>query len=183
PLRPECLTPDFRLAAAPPEIPRPFPDALRNLQYRDIRFTKIPRALRFNDRVSMRSSTELREPFLDHRLLELALRQPAERKIRNGQGKWLLRKIAQDLLPSGLSEAPKRALQTPQREWLRGPLRGWAEDQIARALSEFGGAWLDSRALRTAWRRYIDEGDDNSFYVWQWVNLGLSPRPLAAEVA
>ena len=75
----------------PLEARRPFPDALRNLQYRDMRFTKIPRALRFNDRVSMRASTELREPFLDHRLVELAFRQPADRKIRDGTGKWLLR--------------------------------------------------------------------------------------------
>jgi asparagine synthase (glutamine-hydrolysing) len=183
PLRPQCLMPEFRAAAEPVEIPRPFPDPLRNLQYRDIRFSKIPRALRFNDRVSMRSSTELREPFLDHRLVELALRQPAERKIRDGQGKWFLRRLAQDLLPAGLREAPKRPVQTPQREWLRGPLRSWAEDQIERALGEYGGTWLDSRAVRSAWRHYVDHGDDNSFYVWQWISLGLCPRPTAAEMA
>jgi asparagine synthase (glutamine-hydrolysing) len=69
PLREQCLIPEFRAAAEPLVSDEPFPDPLRNLQYRDIRFTKIPRALRFNDRVSMRSSTELREPFLDHRLV------------------------------------------------------------------------------------------------------------------
>jgi asparagine synthase (glutamine-hydrolysing) len=53
----------------------------------DAIFTKIPRALRFNDRASMRSSTELREPFLDHRLFELALRQPPDRKIGADTGK------------------------------------------------------------------------------------------------
>jgi len=181
-IRPDCLTPEFRAVAASVEIPRPFPDDLRNLQYRDLRFTKIPRALRFNDRVSMRSSTELREPFLDHRLVELALRQPAERKIRDGQGKWFLRRIASDLLPTGLREAPKRPVQTPQREWLRGPLRAWAEDQIERALGEYGGSWLEPRATRAAWRRYVEQGDDNSFYVWQWISLGLCPRPLAAQL-
>lgn len=71
PVRPECLTPEFRALAQPLEPECPFPDALRNLQYRDVSRTKIPRALRFNDRVSMRASTELREPFLDHRLMEL----------------------------------------------------------------------------------------------------------------
>ncbi|NOT62413.1 MAG: asparagine synthase (glutamine-hydrolyzing), partial [Acidobacteria bacterium] len=64
PVRPECLTADFAALSETANYPKPFPDALRNLQYRDIRVTKIPRALRFNDRVSMRASTELREPFL-----------------------------------------------------------------------------------------------------------------------
>ena len=76
----ECLLPEFRALAEPFAPPHPFPDALRNRQYLDSRYTKIPKALRFNDRISMRSSIELREPFLDHRLFELALRQPANEK-------------------------------------------------------------------------------------------------------
>jgi len=169
-VRPECLTPEVRARAERPELASPFPDRLRNLQYRDICFTKIPRALRFNDRVSMRSSTELREPFLDHRLVELALRQPPERKIRDGQQKWMLRSIAAELLPKGVVEAPKRPLQTPQREWLRGPLRGWADAQTERALDS---GWLDADAVRREWRAYCAGEGDNSFFVWQWISLGL----------
>jgi asparagine synthase (glutamine-hydrolysing) len=169
-VRPECLTPGMRALAERPELPAPFPDRLRNLQYRDIRYTKIPRALRFNDRVSMRSSTELREPFLDHRLVELALRQPAERKIRGEQQKWLLRSLVGELLPKGVAEAPKRPLQTPQREWLRGPLREWATGQIERALES---GWLDADAVRREWRAFCAGEGDNSFFVWQWISLGL----------
>ena len=172
PVRPECLAPEFRALAEPFEPPQPFPDRLRNLQYRDARYTKIPRALRFNDRASMRSSTELREPFLDHRLFELALRQPAARKIENGTRKLLLRKIVERLLPNGIVEAPKRPLQTPQREWLRGPLRRWANDRIEEALAG-GSAWLSADAVRAAWREYCAGASDNSFYIWQWVSLGL----------
>ncbi|MBF0244780.1 MAG: asparagine synthase (glutamine-hydrolyzing), partial [Planctomycetes bacterium] len=119
PVREDCLTPEFRSLAEPFTPPQVFPDLLRNLQYRDTRLTKIPRALRFNDRISMRSSTELREPFLDHRLFEIALRQPPERKIAGGIQKWLLRRIATRICPRGIVEAPKRPLQTPKREWLR----------------------------------------------------------------
>ncbi|HEX5715284.1 MAG TPA: asparagine synthase (glutamine-hydrolyzing) [Thermoanaerobaculia bacterium] len=168
PVRPGCLAPELRALAWQP--PAPFPDSLRNLQYRDICFTKIPRALRFNDRVSMRSSTELREPFLDHRLVELALRQPPLRKIRDGQQKWMLRSLLGELLPKGVVEAPKRPLQTPQREWLRGPLRGWAAARIERAL---GSGWLDAEAVRCEWRAYCAGEGDNSFFVWQWISLGL----------
>jgi len=173
PTRPECLVPDFRKLAIPFTPPAPFPDRLRNLQYRDARYTKIPRALRFNDRISMMHSTELREPFLDHRLFELAFRQPTGRKIRDGTHKWLLRRIVRDLLPQGVVEAPKRPLQTPQREWLRGPLREWVTDCIENAVAAYGGIWLDANAVRREWRAYLAGESDNSFYVWQWVNLGL----------
>jgi asparagine synthase (glutamine-hydrolysing) len=173
PVRPECLVPEFRALAEPFDTPSLFPDPLRNLQYRDTRYTKIPRALRFNDRVSMRASTELREPFLDHRLFELALRQPPERKIADGQRKWLLRQVALRLLPNRIVEAPKRSLSTPQREWLRGPLRKWAGERIEESLIAFGGAWMDQDGVRATWHDYCQGASDNSFYIWQWISLGL----------
>ena len=180
PVRPECLTPEFRALAGGSELPRPFTDALRNSQYRDARYTKIPRALRFNDRVSMRASIELRDPFLDHRLFELALRQPSDRKIVNGTRKWLLRRMTSKMLPQGVVEAPKRALQTPQREWLRGPLRTWAEEQIEQAIDAWGGAWLQANGVRSTWRSYLDGASDNSFYVWQWISAGMMSKACCA---
>ena len=174
--RPECLLPDFAALTQPFSPPRPFPDELRNRQYRDARFTKIPRALRFNDRISMRASVELREPFLDHRLFELALKQPRERKIENGVQKKLLRVMARQLISSNLVEAPKRPVQTPQREWLRGVLKPWADECIETALHQHGNSWLDSNSVREQWRDYCEGRNDNSFYVWQWISLGLVCR-------
>jgi asparagine synthase (glutamine-hydrolysing) len=174
PVRPDCLQPEFRALATAFEMPEMFPDKMRNLQYRDVRYSKIPRAMRFNDRVSMRSSTELREPFLDHRLFELAFRQPAERKISNGTHKYLLRQITRQLLPEKISGAPKRPLQTPQREWLRGELREWAAAEINQALQSVGGVWLEKQSVQKAWAEYCEGASDNSFYVWQWINLSLA---------
>lgn len=181
PVRPDCLVPEFRSLGEPFVPPAGFPDPLRRLQHRDLSFTKLPRALRFNDRASMRASTELREPFLDHRLVELALRQPADRKLRDGTGKWLLRRIAADLIPGGVVEAPKRPLQTPQREWLRGSLRSWAQERIDTALEAVGGRWLDEPAVRREWGAFVDGHGENSYFVWQWVSLGLAidQRPAA----
>jgi asparagine synthase (glutamine-hydrolysing) len=169
----DCLVPEFSARAVAVAEPTRYPDRLRNLQLRDAQMTKIPRALRFNDRVSMMHGTELREPFLDHRLFELAFRQPRERKIRGSTQKWLLRKIAAGLVPTGVAEAPKRPVQTPQREWLRGPLSEWAGSQIERALAGWGKCWLDSSAVRAEWARYVAGGGDNSFPIWQWINIGL----------
>jgi asparagine synthase (glutamine-hydrolysing) len=175
-VRPDCLTPDFRAQAQPFVGSAPFLDSLRDRQYLDARYTKIPRAVRFNDRISMRSSTELREPFLDHRLFELALRQPPERKIAGGTHKKLLRQMVRTLLAEGVVEAPKRPLQTPQREWLRGVLKDWASDSIEAALAAYGDAWLDRAAVQQAWQAYCVGLSDNSFYVWQWINLALWKR-------
>lgn len=173
PVRPECLTPEFLALAEKFEPTQSFPDKLRSLQYRDIRYTKIPRALRFNDRISMRASTELREPFLDHRLVELALRQPPERKICQGTGKWLFRQMSRSFLPNALVEAPKRPVQTPQREWLRGPLRSWTNECIEQVMEGFANVWFKREAVRQVRQMFYDGQSDNSFYIWQWINLKL----------
>lgn len=173
PVRPECLDPEFRKLAEPFDPPNVYKDKLRNTQYRDARFTKIPRAMRFNDRISMQYSTELREPFLDHRMFELALRQPSERKIREGVGKAMLRQISQKLVPTSVSEAPKRPMQTPQREWLRSELNEWANETIEAATTRFAPAWLRADEIRSAWRAFSRGEGDNSFFVWQWISLGM----------
>jgi asparagine synthase (glutamine-hydrolysing) len=174
PVSADCLRPDFALLAEPFEPRRPFPDTLRNLQYRDALFTKLPHALRFNDRVSMRSSSELREPFLDHRLFELAMRQPESRKIQGDTGKWMLRRLAGRLAPRNLLEAPKRPVQTPQREWLRGPLAEWAEEQIEAATKIADGEWINRQQVMSKWTSFRRGIGDNSFFVWQWISLGLA---------
>ena len=170
--RPECLVPEFRLLEQEFVPPRPFEDPVLDLQYRDLRHSKIPRGMRFADRVSMMESRELREPFLDHRIVELGLRQPVARKIRSEQGKRLAREVAARLLPSGVREAPKRPVQTPQREWIRGPLKGWTEELIESALASHG-QWFDADLVRREWRDYLTGASDNSFYIWQWMSLGL----------
>ncbi|MGB7201851.1 MAG: asparagine synthase (glutamine-hydrolyzing) [Pyrinomonadaceae bacterium] len=181
PVRPDCLSPDFRaLAEQPLEFPIVFSEKLRNLQYRDTIMTKIPRAMRFNDRIAMRSSTELREPFLDHRLFELAFRQPASRKLNEETGKVMLRQIVKEFVGEGLSEAPKRPMQTPQREWLRGELNGWASEKIETTIAGFSGAWLNPDAVRSAFSDFSSGRGDNSFFIWQWISLGLKQSGSAA---
>jgi asparagine synthase (glutamine-hydrolysing) len=168
---PECLDPEFMSLAQKWITPEKYPDKLRNLQYRDAFYTKIPRALRFNDRISMRSSTELREPFLDHRLFEIAFREPVHFKIQNGTGKWFMRQLLKNHLPGNVVEAPKRPLQTPQREWLRGPLKDWSYSMIQQAISENG--FLNKKEVIRHWNIFQQGESDNSFYIWQWISLAL----------
>ena len=123
------------------------------MQYSDTRFTKIPRALRFNDRVSMRVSTELREPFLDHRLFELAFKQPLERKIFGGEQKVFLRQLAKQWLPETIAAAPKRPIQTPQTDWFRGPLRSWVYDMMQVACDS-RPEWVLRDEMEAEWTRH-----------------------------
>lgn len=167
PVRPEVLNKDFRNLAIKDVYPMPFDDQLKNLQYRDIFYTKIPRALRFNDRVSMMHSTELREPFLDYRLVELAFAQKESVKIKNGQSKWMLRQLVGDLLADKIALAPKRPLQTPQREWISNELKISFSEKI----NQFGKLdFVDNVNLSNVWQQYLNGDNDNSFYVWQWIN-------------
>ena len=169
--RPELLHPALARHAPPlPAFERPFPDFMRNRMYRELRYTKLPRALRFRDRLSMAYGCELRPPFLDHRVLAYAFALPPEDHLRGGATKALLRDAAARLLPDTVRLAAKRSVQTPQREWFRGPLAAWVRAQIDRpALWDRG--WVERGAALDALDRFLAGDGDNSFFVWQWIAL------------
>jgi asparagine synthase (glutamine-hydrolysing) len=176
------LSPAMRARVAVDDVVPPMPgDALRAAQLRDLERTKLPRALRFNDRASMMHSVELREPFLDHRLVELGLRQPSNRKVRGDVQKWVVREAAQRLLPGPVLTAPKRPVQTPQREWLRGPLSSFVDDCLARIQRSSCADWLEWPAVHDAWAAFRAGHGDNSFFVWQWISLALALELQAAR--
>lgn len=168
PVKPSSLNQDFCDLSTEFNFPKPFEEKLLNLQYRDLFYTKIPRALRFNDRMSMAFSTELREPFLDYRLVEYAFSRPEEFKRKDGVQKYALRQIANKFLGDSISLAPKRPLQTPQREWLGGELKDWSGDRIQSLANQ--SPWFDKKVMLSYWDRYLKGENDNSFYIWQWIN-------------
>lgn len=167
PVRPEAISQDLLQFAQKESYRAPFDNALQNLQYRDLFYTKIPRALRFNDRISMMHGTELREPFLDYRLVELAFAQPPEVKFHEGQTKWLLRHLVKKQLGDSIALAPKRPLQTPQREWISGPLENYVNQQLA-VFAELD--FVNKDQVQCIWQQYRQGNQDNSFYIWQWIN-------------
>lgn len=173
-VRPDCLTREFARRAEPAGVSfaRPFPDCLRNLMFRELRYTKLPRALRFRDRLSMAVGTELRPPFLDHRLLAYEFSLPPEDRIHSGVTKAILRRAAARLLPDVIRLAAKRSVQTPQREWFRGELKDWVRDHVDRA-SFWNRGWVERSAARQAMERYFQGEGNNSFFLWQWINLEL----------
>lgn len=117
------------------------------------------------DRAAMAISLETRVPFLDHRVLELAWRLPASMKIRDGRGKWALRQLLYRQVPRALIERPKAGFALPIGEWLRGPLRDWAEALITPARVSREG-YLDAERVRRLWRRHLSGRYDHTGPLW-----------------
>ena len=117
------------------------------------------------DRASMAVSLEVHCPFLDHRVAELAARIPIEMKIRGGTGKQILRQMLYREAPRELFERPKAGFGIPVGEWIKGPLRDWAENLLdARRLRSEG--WLDAARIEQRWREHLSGERDSTGALW-----------------
>ena len=122
------------------------------------------------DRAAMAASLETRAPLLDHRVVAFAWRLPLALKRRDGETKWPLRQLAYRHVPRALLDRPKMGFSVPVAEWLRGPLRDWAEAQLSEERLAREGL-LDARLVRRAWDEH-QSGARN----WQhklWIVLML----------
>lgn len=105
------------------------------------------------DRATMAVSLESRAPFLDHRVVETALRIPASLRMGAGSTKWPLRQILYRYLPRTLVDRPKYGFTVPLAAWLRGPLRSWAQELLShRRLKEHG--FFRSETIERLWREH-----------------------------
>lgn len=105
------------------------------------------------DRASMAASLETRAPFLDRSVVEFAWSLPMEMKIRGTRGKIPLRGLVERHLPRELMERPKQGFAIPVDQWLRGPLRDWAETLLAEERITREG-YFDPAPIRAAWQRH-----------------------------
>jgi asparagine synthase (glutamine-hydrolysing) len=112
------------------------------------------------DRASMAVGLEVRTPFLDHRVVELAWSLPLSMKIRADRGKWILRQLLRRYLPDVLIDREKQGFGLPLARWLRGPLRPWAEELLAKAAEPF-----DATRVRKLWRRHLG-GENHERDLW-----------------
>ena len=117
------------------------------------------------DRASMAVSLETRVPFLDHRLAAVAARIPLSMKVRGGKGKHILRQALFDRAPAKLFDRPKAGFAVPVGEWIKHPLRDWAENLLdPQRLSGQGN--FDPAIVRARWADHISGRRDSTAAMW-----------------
>jgi asparagine synthase (glutamine-hydrolysing) len=117
------------------------------------------------DRASMAVSLETRVPYLDHRVAELAARIPLHMKLRGGRGKHILRELLYREVPRELFDRPKVGFAIPVGEWIKGPLRPWAEELLEPARMA-GEGWFDSDIVQRRWRDHLSGRRDSTPALW-----------------
>lgn len=138
------------------------------------------------DRASMAVSLEARCPMLDPRVIDFAWRLPKTAKIRNGQGKWILRQVLARYVPRHLFERPKQGFNVPIGTWLRAPLRIWASDLLSESRLRRQGL-LDPHLVQSCWREHLDGKRDRSRVLWAvlmlqtWLDANVAPPAFATN--
>ena len=117
------------------------------------------------DRAGMAVSLETRTPFLDHRIVEFALSLPLPLKIHDGVGKRILRRLLSRYVPDKLVDRPKMGFGVPIDDWLRGPLRPWAEDLLSDSQLRADG-YLDPKPIRALWREHLSRRKNRHHCLW-----------------
>ena len=147
-------------------------DPLDRGLYVDVHTYMIDDILAKVDRMSMAVSLEAREPLLDHRLLEFAARVPTSLKLKDGRGKYLLRKALERKVPREILDRGKHGFEAPIGEWLRGPLAPMAESLLADGRLRDRGVFEDREVARL-WTEHRDGRADHRHRLWQLMMLEL----------
>jgi asparagine synthase (glutamine-hydrolysing) len=117
------------------------------------------------DRAAMSVGLETRIPLLDHRIVEFAMSLPSNYRVKDGKTKWPLRQVLKSYVPSSLVDRPKKGFSVPIAEWLRGPLRTWAETLLFETTRHDNP--FDQNVIQTLWRDHQSYRWDYADHLWR----------------
>jgi len=141
-------------------------NATERMMYMDL-VTYLPEDILTKvDRASMAVSLEARVPLLDYRLVEFAWRLPLDFKIHRGQGKRILRLILARYVPPRLFERPKMGFNIPLGQWLRGPLRPWAEELLNPTKLQEQGIF-NPAPIQQKWMEHLSGKRNRATQLWE----------------
>ena len=153
-----------------PEMPPGLSDPAARMMYQDLLGYLPDDILTKVDRASMAVGLEVRVPLLDHRVVEYAWRLPMRLKVRDGVGKWPLRQLLAGHLPPALLEHPKMGFGVPLDDWLRGPLKVWAEALLDPVRLDRQGL-LYSEPVSRCWREHLSGRRNWAYHLWDVLML------------
>jgi asparagine synthase (glutamine-hydrolysing) len=145
-------------------------DPVERLRYMDLIGYLTGDVLTKVDRATMAYGLEARAPLLDYRLVELSWQIPSAVHVSGGKGKQVLRTILEKHVPRAMFERPKSGFGVPIGDWLRGPLRDWAEDLLSPAALDALGL-VDSKALRSIWQAHLEGRVNAQYGLWNVLML------------
>ncbi|HEX9771841.1 MAG TPA: XrtA/PEP-CTERM system amidotransferase [Steroidobacteraceae bacterium] len=155
-------------------------DPLALVQYLDLKTYLVGDINTKVDRASMAHSLEVREPLMDHPLVEWLATLPSTLKLRGTQGKFLLKKAMEPLLPQEIMYRPKMGFAVPLARWFRGPLQGRLREAVlGTPLRETG--MFDERALRHLVEAHLAGRRDYSTPLWTLLMFDAFLRNVAGE--
>jgi len=150
----------------------PSADPVDRALYVDVKTYLVDDIMTKVDKMSMAVSLEAREPLLDHKLLEFAATVPASLKLKNGQSKYLLRRLLEKRVPKAIVDRPKHGFEAPIGEWLRGPLAPMVDALLLDGRMKDRGV-LDDGAVRRLWHEHRDGVQDHRHRLWSLTMLEL----------
>jgi asparagine synthase (glutamine-hydrolysing) len=154
------------------DVERDYPgaDLLQKMTYLELKQRLAELLLMRVDKMTMATSVEARVPFLDRELVEFALALPMAMKVRDGVGKWLLKRTVDGLLPTDIVYRPKQGFGAPVAEWFRGDLGRRAQQEIrSSSLAERG--LLDYARIDKLWAAHRHGRANWSFQLWNLYNV------------
>ena len=151
------------------------PDPLSAIQYVDMKTYLVDDILTKVDRASMANSLEVRNPFLDHKLVEFAAKIPWHLKLHGRQGKYILKQAARPLVPDDILFRRKMGFRLPVGEWLRGQLSEFVQDHLE-DLCRRNKALLDTTYVRRLLRDHRLGVHDRSSHLWALLMFQLWQR-------
>ena len=152
------------------EVMRSSLPSLSKASYTDMRFRLLEDMLVKVDRMSMANSLEVRSPLLDHRLVELVTRMPAELKLRGWQTKAVLRDAIRPYLPTTTLRKRKQGFSIPLRSWLRNDLYAMVQDYLGSARGVLKSDFFDHTFIDSLLLQHRKGESDHSAIIWLLLN-------------